>query len=61
MGFLDQLKRLAGGHKGAVDGALDKATSAAEQKTGNKYDGAIREGEKVVEHELGTEEPGSHS
>jgi hypothetical protein len=41
MGFLDKLKSLASQNADKVDMAIDKAGDVLDQKTGDKYKGAV--------------------
>lgn len=60
MGFLQDAKKFAQGHKSTVDKAVGEAGKLVQKRTGNKYGGQIRQGEQMIEKELGTEEGGGN-
>jgi MT0933-like antitoxin protein len=51
--FFDGAKKLASEHSDIADKGLDEAAKQAEQRTGNKYNNQIEEGEEKLEGFLG--------
>jgi hypothetical protein len=51
--FFDEAKKLASEHSDIADKGLDEAAKQAEQRTGNKYNNQIEEGEEKLEGFLG--------
>jgi hypothetical protein len=49
----DEAKNLAGQHSDQVQEGLDKAADFADQKTGNRFDDQIKDGEQQAENFLG--------
>lgn len=52
-GFLDKGKELAGDHPDQVQGGLDKAEQAIDEKTGGEHTEQIAQGEKLAGEKLG--------
>jgi hypothetical protein len=51
--FFDEAKKLASEHSDLTDKGLDEAVKQAEQRTDNKYDNQIEQGEEKLEGYLG--------
>jgi len=51
--FADKAKQFAGDHPDQADEALDKAGQFADDKTGNRFDSQIQQGEQRAEQYYG--------
>jgi hypothetical protein len=51
--FFDEAKKLASEHSDIADKGLDMAAKEAKERTGNKYDNQIEQGEEKLEGFLG--------
>jgi hypothetical protein len=51
--FFDEAKKLASEHSDLTDKGLDEAVKQAEERSGNRYDHQIEEGEERLEGFLG--------
>ena len=55
-GLADKAKDLAGGHQDKVNEGIDKAGDAVDDKTGNKFEGQVDQGQDAVRDRLGGNE-----
>ena len=53
MGIFDKAKDLAGDHADDIDGAVDKAAEAADEKTGGKYSDQVEQGADFAKDKAG--------